>query len=174
MKTKAHTRTYHFIYKTTCTITGKWYLGMHSTDDLNDGYLGSGKHLKRSVEKYGKDSHIREILEFLPCRDSLSAREEQLITEDMRRDPRCMNIANGGRHLRQNIPHTEETRQRMSETHKALGIPHRQKILEKMQTAEYKNKMAESTSKSSSLYWAKVRSGEITRTKKPKVNNNPE
>ena len=34
---------YHFIYKTTNIITERYYYGMHSTDNLEDGYLGSGK-----------------------------------------------------------------------------------------------------------------------------------
>ena len=28
---------YHFIYKTTNLLSGKYYLGMHSTDNLQDG-----------------------------------------------------------------------------------------------------------------------------------------
>ena len=46
---------YHFIYKTTNLLTGRYYIGMHSTDNLEDGYLGSGKRLRHSVNKYGKD-----------------------------------------------------------------------------------------------------------------------
>ena len=36
---------YHYIYKTTCNVTGKYYIGMHSTSNLNDGYIGSGRRL---------------------------------------------------------------------------------------------------------------------------------
>ena len=37
----------HFIiYETKNLKNGKIYIGMHETDNLNDGYLGSGKHLK--------------------------------------------------------------------------------------------------------------------------------
>lgn len=39
---------YHYIYKTTFVVTDKYYIGMHSLAELNDGYLGSGKILKRS------------------------------------------------------------------------------------------------------------------------------
>lgn len=41
-----HEYKYHIIYKTTNLINGKIYVGMHSTDNLNDGYLGSGWILK--------------------------------------------------------------------------------------------------------------------------------
>lgn len=90
-------RKYHIIYKTTCLVTGRYYIGMHSTDNLDDGYLGSGVHLTRSVKKYGKEQHLREILEFLPNRDLLKAREEELVTEDIvRNDVLCMNLIKGG------------------------------------------------------------------------------
>ncbi|WP_407308176.1 hypothetical protein [Acinetobacter sp.] len=69
---------------------------MHSTDDLNDGYKGSGTHLSRSVKKHGKENHICEILEFCVDRESLGAREDELITDELRKDPLCMNIARGG------------------------------------------------------------------------------
>ncbi|MFA9263238.1 MAG: hypothetical protein ACEQSB_08035, partial [Undibacterium sp.] len=59
---------YHYIYKTTCKITNKFYVGMHSTDNLEDGYLGSGKILGYSRKKHGDENHVREILEYLPSR----------------------------------------------------------------------------------------------------------
>ena len=92
---RAQRRKYHIIYKTTCVETDKWYIGMHSTDDLNDGYKGSGMLLSRSIKKYGKDSHICEILEFCVDRETLATREREIITE-VKSDPLCMNIAHGG------------------------------------------------------------------------------
>lgn len=69
---------------------------MHSTDNLEDGYIGSGKRLWHSINKYGKDNHIKEILEFLPDRESLKAREKEIVNEEMLNEELCMNLAIGG------------------------------------------------------------------------------
>lgn len=87
---------YHYIYKTTCQVTGKFYVGMHSTDDLDDGYLGSGKILGYSLAKHGKENHKKEILEFLPDRVALKAREAEIVNEELLADPRCINLKYGG------------------------------------------------------------------------------
>lgn len=87
---------YHYIYKTTNNITGKYYYGMHSTNNLDDGYVGSGTKLWKSIDKYGRDNHSVEILEYLDNRKLLKAREKELITIEMLNDPMCMNLAFGG------------------------------------------------------------------------------
>lgn len=87
---------YHYIYKTTCQVTGKFYVGMHSTDDLDDGYLGSGKILGYSIGKHGRENHKKEILEFLPDRAALSAREAEVVNEELLADPLCINLKYGG------------------------------------------------------------------------------
>lgn len=110
---RASQRKHHIIYKTTCTTTGKWYIGMHSTDNLRDGYLGSGTHLWRSIDKYGKENHHMEILEHLPDRKSLSEREKELVAE-AKKDPMCMNIAWGGEGATDRPATKEETRAKLS------------------------------------------------------------
>ena len=89
-------RKYHYIYKTTNIITKRYYYGMHSTDNLDDGYVGSGKRLWYSINKYGKENHTVEILEFLPNRYSLREREGVLVNEELLGDPMCMNLTLGG------------------------------------------------------------------------------
>lgn len=86
----------HYIYKTTCNITGRWYVGMHSTINLDDGYIGSGTILLRSIRKYGKDNHIREILEYQLTREELVLREREIITKELISDGKCMNLKEGG------------------------------------------------------------------------------
>jgi hypothetical protein len=87
---------FHFIYKTTCLINGKYYIGMHSTNELNDGYIGSGKRLWYSVRKYGKENFKCEILEFLPDRELLAVRERELVNEEILKDSKCLNLKEGG------------------------------------------------------------------------------
>ena len=86
----------HYIYRTTCIITNRFYIGMHSTDNLEDGYIGSGKRLWHSINKHGKDNHVCEILEFLPDRSSLKAREKEIVNKELINEELCMNLQIGG------------------------------------------------------------------------------
>lgn len=89
-------KVYHFIYKTTNVLTGRYYYGMHSTDNLNDGYLGSGRRLRYSINKYGKDAHTREIVEFCDDRSSLKKRETELVNLNEIAKENCINLRVGG------------------------------------------------------------------------------
>ena len=89
-------RKYHYIYKITCLKNNKYYIGMHSTDNLEDGYFGGGKRIKNSVKKHGKENHRKENLEFFENRDLLREREESLVDEELLNDPMCMNLMKGG------------------------------------------------------------------------------
>ena len=95
--TRADQRKFHYIYKITRNDgSGKYYIGMHSTDDLEDGYFGSGQLLWKSIKKHGKEKHSKEILEFLPSRRELKTRERELVNEEIVNDPLCMNLKLGG------------------------------------------------------------------------------
>lgn len=87
---------YHFIYKTTNLKNGKFYVGMHSTSNLNDGYLGSGKRLRYSIRKNGKENFKIEHLEFFDTYNELRDRERELVNEALLKDHMCMNLAIGG------------------------------------------------------------------------------
>jgi len=86
---------YHYIYKTT-NPKGRYYIGAHSTDDLNDGYMGSGLLVKKSIKSHGKENHRFEILEFCLDRQSLFEREAELVPSELMNDPLCMNLCKGG------------------------------------------------------------------------------
>lgn len=109
---------------------------MHSTDDLDDGYVGSGQILWRSIKKHGKENHLCEVLEYYPDRVSVANREKEILTKEFRSDPLCMNISGGGYGNYDGRPTAEETRRKMSEARK--GRPkseeHKRKLSEKHKT----------------------------------------
>lgn len=89
-------KTIHYLYKTTCLVTGRYYIGMHSTANLEDGYMGSGKRLRYSIRKYGKENHVKEILEFFDSRELLVEAEKKIVSPDLMQDKNCMNLKEGG------------------------------------------------------------------------------
>ena len=87
---------YHFTYKTTNRTNGKYYLGMHSTNELGDGYVGSGKRLRYSIRKYGVDNFDFEILKHFANFELMRDGEIELITEEDIKNPNCMNLKKDG------------------------------------------------------------------------------
>jgi hypothetical protein len=87
---------YNYIYKITCNVTNRFYIGMHSTDNLNDGYFGSGKRLWFSINYHGKENHTKEILEYYGTRTELKVREKEIVTKELIKEDLCMNIKEGG------------------------------------------------------------------------------
>ena len=69
---------------------------MHSSDSLEDEYIGSGKILGYSRHKYGDENHTREILEICESREQLRSREKEIVNEELLRDPLNINLRYGG------------------------------------------------------------------------------
>lgn len=100
------------IYKTTCLINNKIYIGQHCTD-AEDGYLGSGDLIKKAILKYGKHNFKREILEECDC-IIINEREIYWIDKLNSRDKNIgYNLAIGGDKPLQH-PFSQEHKQKLS------------------------------------------------------------
>lgn len=89
---------YMFVYLTTNLINGKKYIGKHMTNNIDDGYLGSGCLLKKAIEKYGRENFKREIICFAENEDDLNQKEIESIREyNAKDDPNYYNLLPGGK-----------------------------------------------------------------------------
>lgn len=136
---------FNFVYKTTCLVTNRYYIGVHSTNNLEDGYLGSGTVLLRSVEKYGKENHNREIIEYFNTRGEAFKLEKKLVNKKLIEDPMCINLVGGGRGI---SVFSKEIKKKISESNKGKKISkeHRRKISEgntgKVRSQEFKDNVS--------------------------------
>ena len=86
---------YYFIYLTKNIINNKCYIGWHATNNLLDGYIGSGKLIKRSIKKYGENNHITGIIEFYN-KENILEKEIFWINQRNTKAPNGYNLTNGG------------------------------------------------------------------------------
>lgn len=87
---------YHYFYRIVNTINGNYYYGIHSTNDLEDGYMGSGRRLKRAYKQFGKENFEKTILKFFKTRELASSYENEVVTEACVKNIACYNLKIGG------------------------------------------------------------------------------
>lgn len=92
-------KTYNYFYKIENKINGHYYYGIHSTDDLYDGYMGSGKRLHVAYRTYGIENFEKTILKFFDTRKEASVYEAMVVTESLTENNDCYNIVVGGENL---------------------------------------------------------------------------
>lgn len=85
-----------YTYKITNLLNGKIYIGVHKTSNLDDGYMGSGKNLKRSFQKYGINNFKKDILMFHESEDEMFEIESLIVDNDFVKRPDTYNIKLGG------------------------------------------------------------------------------
>lgn len=102
----------YFVYKTTCDLNGKYYIGVHSEKRQSDGYIGCGvssdgtaislknKKVKSafvdSVIKYGYKNFTREIIQEFDSVEEAYKLEIELVNKETLNDELCLNIRLGG------------------------------------------------------------------------------
>ena len=99
-----------FIYKTVNLVNNKEYIGQHTTNNINDNYLGSGSILSKSIQKYGKENFKREIIEKCKSIEELNKKEIFYIKKYNTLIPNGYNIRNGGNYS----PMSESSKIKMS------------------------------------------------------------
>ena len=87
---------YHYFYKIINLINNHFYYGIHSTNNLDDGYMGSGSRLHHAYKKYGIENFKKEILKYFDTREELAQYEADVVTEELVLDENCYNISCGG------------------------------------------------------------------------------
>ena len=129
-----------FVYKTTNLINGKFYVGQHSTENLDDGYMGSGVYITKAFKKYGKENFKCEILCFVDgSKKCLGNAEEFYIGYFMEKvgKKRMYNATEHARGCPLGIRRSEETKLKMSKAQKDhpgwnKGIRHTDEAKKKM------------------------------------------
>ena len=87
----------YIIYKITNLISNRYYIGRHATDNINDGYMGSGIAVKNAIKKYGEENFKKEILAEASSREDLWRLEEEFVTKEIVDDPLSYNMVGGGK-----------------------------------------------------------------------------
>lgn len=88
---------YYFVYKTTNLLDGMFYVGCHKTKKLDDGYLGSGLRLTRSIKKYGEENFKKEILSYHGSLKEMFEAEAKIVTADFVARKDTYNLTEGGK-----------------------------------------------------------------------------
>lgn len=120
---------HNIVYKTTCLINNKIYIGVHCTNKLNDGYIGNGIYNQRTAEKgkstqlfhnavkkYGYDNFKREILHDFIAAEHAFGLEKVIVDEYFvsREDNYNMKIGGNGGNTMTGKHHKPETLKKMS------------------------------------------------------------
>lgn len=89
---------YNIVYKTSIQVgeLTYYYVGKHSTNVLEDGYLGSGPKFRRFLKDHPDSKVSREILSTWNTVEEALLEEERIVTLGMLRDPLCLNSIRGG------------------------------------------------------------------------------
>lgn len=103
---------YRYIYMIVCTAgswKNKYYIGQHTTKNLDDGYKGSRTLLKKYYKKYPND-YVKSIICYCDSQKQLDEREKECISLCLGNKD-CLNIAIGG--IGQHFQ-SEETKRKIS------------------------------------------------------------
>ena len=110
---------YHLVYQITNTLNNHIYIGVHTTNELEDGYMGSGTFIRKAIKESGKENFKKEILFFCNTKEEMLEKEKELVNLDfIKRKDTYNRIIGGSQFYPLGMTHTEETKKKMSELRK--------------------------------------------------------
>jgi len=87
---------FYYLYEVKNNLNGKIYVGVHKTNNLNDGYMGSGKVITRAIKKNGVENFTKVILETFENSEAMYAREKEIVTDEFLCREDVYNLRRGG------------------------------------------------------------------------------
>ena len=87
---------HYYLYEIKNLLNDKIYVGVHQTDNLEDGYMGSGKLLKKAIEKYGINNFKKTILETFSSQEGMLKRDREVVDEKFLLREDVYNLKLGG------------------------------------------------------------------------------
>lgn len=130
---------FYYMYEIRNNLNGKIYVGVHKTNNMNDGYMGSGKIIKNAIKKHGIDNFTKVIIETFENSELMYAKEKQIVSEKFvdRNDTYNLAVGGSGGSILQNRKswpkgksHSSETIEKMRIS--ATGKTHSEESIRKM------------------------------------------
>lgn len=84
------------VYKITNKINEKIYIGCHKTKNINDDYMGSGKLIKKAIEKYGLENFDKLVLYNFDNNLDMLKKEAELVNREFIKRKDVYNLVEGG------------------------------------------------------------------------------
>lgn len=70
---------YSYVYVVKNSVNDKIYVGSHTTDNINDGYLGSSRSFLKEIDNLGKDKFNGTIIQFFAHHEDAKDYERNLL-----------------------------------------------------------------------------------------------
>lgn len=86
----------HYTYSIVNNLNDKIYVGVHSTNNPDDGYMGSGTYIKRAIAKHGIENFEKIIINYHPTREEAFKEEAYMVDSEFVESDWTYNLALGG------------------------------------------------------------------------------
>lgn len=87
---------HYLIYQIRNKLNGMIYIGQHQTENVDDGYMGSGLRIQYAINKYGIENFEKTILFECNSEEEMNQKEAEIVNEDFIARDDVYNIVPGG------------------------------------------------------------------------------